>query len=163
MRKYSLSNSLLPALILGLSASCAQATTSGIPDAYYVGMGDGAVIVLHSTSNGKATIGAVEAPGGSSWRPTPPTAKMVIAAAQTSQGAYMGKIKATSKPGHYLFVLGDPAKKEPYCTYSLNMVHGGLTLQQTKIQRNCMYYHGMSWGFSTSSTSPLMPFPVPKG
>lgn len=145
--------------VLGFSISAsALAATNGTPTGYYVGMGDGALIVFHVIPGGKATLGAVETPTGGDWRPTPTTPSAVIGAAQVKHGAYIGTLRKTS-PGHYRFVLGSPAHKISYCIHSVTITaDGGLLLQQPKFQTGCMNYHGASWGYSAPVPSPLRPY-----
>lgn len=145
-----------------ISAS-AMAAPSSAPTGYYVGMGDGALIVFHPIPGGKASIGAVETPTGGGWRPTPATPKAVISAAQAKHGAWIGVLRKAS-PGHYRFVLGSPAHQISYCIHSVIMeADGGLLLQQPaqpKFQTGCTYYHGASWGFSSPLKTPLRAYNV---
>lgn len=141
----------------------AMAASSTAPTGYYVGMGDGALIVFHALHGGKASIGAVETPTGGDWRPTPATPKAVVAAAQAKHGAWIGTLRKDS-PGHYRFVLGSPAHQISYCIHSVIMeADGGLLLQQPaqpKFQTGCTYYHGASWGFSSPLKTPLRAYNV---
>jgi hypothetical protein len=135
----------------------AVAASNSIPAAYYVGPGDGSVVVFHVFHNDKATIGAVESYTGGGWRPTPVTQKEVVSAAQTKHGAWLGTLKKTS-PDHYRFVLGTPAHKNSYCIHSVTETPKGLLFQQQKMQVGCMYYHGASWGYSSPVRAPLHPY-----
>lgn len=148
--------------LLGFPISAMAAAQTGAPTGYYVGMGDGAVIVFHALPDGKAALGAVETSTGGGWRPTPPSPTAVMGAAQVKHGAYIGTLSKVA-PGHYRFVLGTPAHKISYCIHSVTMTHdGGVVLQQPKFQTGCMNYHGASWGFSAPLKTPLRPYKIRK-
>jgi hypothetical protein len=156
MRK--LSSLVLP--ILGLFfASVVMASTPAIHDGeYYVGPGDGSTVVFRPLPGGKAVIAPVETINTAKSRLKPSTRKMVI---QSAEGGYTGILKKVS-PGHYDFILGSPAKPASYCIHTVTVKPNGVLIQEPKLQRGCMYYHGASWGYSNYLGYVLKPYNVGK-
>jgi hypothetical protein len=141
------------------AASNVMASTLAIHNGeYYVGPGDGSTVVFRPISGGKAVIAAAETLTTYNSRFKPVTKKMVI---QSLKSGYTGTLKKVS-PGHYDFILGSPAKPDSYCIHTVTMKSDGLLIQEPKIQRGCMYYHGASWGFSNDLGHALKPYNVGK-
>lgn len=139
----------LPALAL--------AASNGIPAGYYVGPGDGSVVVFHVLPGGKkASVSVAETIPNL----PPVTPKMVIGAA--THGEWTGTLNEAS-PGRYHFVLGTPAHPGSYCIHTVTVTPKGLLFREAhtaKFQMGCVYYHGASWGYSAPVAAPLRPYKV---
>ena len=154
-----ISHWVIIALSLSIPAAAIAATGEAL-SGYYVGHGDNAIVVFHPLSNGKATIGMVEQPTSAYWQPTKPTPKMVINAAKTKHGAWMGALKEVS-PGQYRFVLGTPAHPSSYCIHRVTLTTQGVRIErQHGMVVGCDNYHGASSSYSAPSPSLLKQYPI---
>ncbi len=136
------------------TAAVAAVPHSGIPAGYYLGQGDGAVVVFHVLPGGKqGVLAPVETGPDSSSTYSPQSVKKAL-----HTWSYKGKLTEVS-PGHYHFILGTQANPHSYCVHDVTVTPKGLYLQEArKHSMGCIHYHGASWGFSPPVPSRLRPY-----
>lgn len=149
---------------LFLSALVPLSAFANINPGYYVGPGDGAMVVIRVLPGGKkAVLGSFDEYQGIGYKSKPTTPQRVRSATATT-GQYpnqVGTIKSVGHGRYTLTMMPDQRFGRPICVFDITKNAKGLVITGHTPEKNCVEYHGASWGYGAGTNSLLKPYRMP--
>lgn len=153
-----------PWVALFVSAIAPLSAFATIQPGYYVGQGGGAKVVIRVLPGGKeAVLGNFDEYQGMGYKPKPATPERVRSATATT-GQYPSQIGSLKSAGHdryTLTMMPDPRFGRPMCVFDIARTTKGLILTGHAPAKNCLQYHGASWGYGVGMNNLLKPYRMP--